>query len=580
MKVLGIHDGHTASAALLEDGKVLSVISEERLTRKKEWHGFPRKSITKVLEMNSTSLREIDLVVIAGKAGSTTYENFMGTRKHPYIIGFNAFKALMPQAWMKTNWWVGPVISMASWARKKQEIYDFFDREGFSRDKIIFADHHTCHAFSTFSNTWGQKDGMLILTLDAAGDGYSGSVNVVEGETFRTIERTNIYNSLGLFYSRLTQYLGMKALSHEYKVMGLAAYTKETDSDGVFQTLKREFMWIDPKNPLRFENKSGGVNADYLTLFDKHFKYVRFDHLAGGAQKLVEEIMLQWVKNAIRITGIKKVFCSGGVFMNVKANMRIFYESEAERLFITPSCGDESNSIGACNYGYRLLSRKGKIAFNPAKLKDIYFGNDISEKEIVKAIETNKEKIVVKKIDKINSFVASLLARGEIVARCSGKMEFGARALGNRSILGHPNKQGVVREINEAIKQRDFWMPFACTVLDKDASRYLVDASSMPAYYMIICFNTTPAGQNDLINGMHTYDLTARPQILKKEFNPDYYEILSEFKKKTGIGGILNTSFNIHGEPVVCTAEDSISTLLRSGLKHLVIGKYYIRKKD
>jgi len=157
-------------------------------------------------------------------------------------------------------------------------------------------------------------------------------------------------------------------------------------------------------------------------------------------------------------------------------------------------------------------------------------------------------------------------------------MEFGARALGNRSILGHPNKTGVTREINDAIKQRDFWMPFACTVLDKYEEDYLINPSKVPSHYMILSFMGTPKAHEHLINGMHQYDLTVRPQVLKKEHNPDYYQMLEHFHELTGIGGILNTSFNIHGEPIVCTPEDAISTLLRSGLKNLVMGNYHITK--
>lgn len=582
MKILGVYDGHTATASLLEDGKILSVISEERMNRKKEWHGFPRKAIERVLEINSTTMDEIDLVVVVGRMGSaTTYKDFIRqSGLNPYILGFKAFKASTPHSLIKKNWWVEPAVGLSSQFRKSGEIYKFFDEMKFDRKKIIFIDHHLCHAFSTFTNPWGQKDDMLILTLDAAGDGYCGTVNVVKNGEFKTIDKINVYNSLGLLYSRLTQYLGMRPLSHEYKVMGLAAYTKEEDSQKVFDTFHKKFMRIDPKNPLRLENISGAVNNEYLKEFDNYFKGTRFDHLAGGAQKLVEELIVQWVGNAIKSTGIKNVFCSGGVFMNVKANMRVIYKDITERFFVFPSCGDESNAIGACNYGYRLLCKSQDIEFSPHKLEDFYFGDEFTENEIKSALEKNKERINFTKVKNVNKFIASLLAKGEIVARCSGKMEFGARALGNRSILAHPNKTGVTREINEAIKQRDFWMPFACSILDKYEHDYIINPKKVPANYMILSFETKSRAHEELINGMHQYDLTVRPQIVKKQHNPSYYEIISHFQKLTKIGGILNTSFNIHGEPIVRTPEDAISTLLRSGLKNLVVGDYYITKKS
>lgn len=578
MKVLGIYDGHTATAALLEDGKILSVISEERLNRQKEWLGFPQQSIEKVLSINNTTIKDLDLVVICGKLGSTNYEDFMNKTFNPLVAGFNLFKALAPKSVIKSNKWPELIARPAAKFRKTKDIYRFFDYHGFDRDKIVFMDHHLCHAYSTFTNTWGQKDDMLILTLDAAGDGYCGSVNVVKNGELKTIERINVYNSLGLLYSRLTQYLAMKPLSHEYKVMGLAAYTKDEDSQKVYEIFREKFMRIDPKNPLRLENLSGAVTWDYLKKFDKYFKNTRFDHLAGGGQKLVEELITQWISNAIQATGIKNVFCSGGVFMNVKANMRMIYKNITERFFVFPSCGDESNAIGACNYGYEKLCKERSVEFEPHKLQGYYFGNEFTEEEIVAAIKKNENEIKAVKVDEVNKLVASILAKGDVLARCSGRMEFGARALGNRSILGHPNKTGITREINDAIKQRDFWMPFACSVLDKYEEDYLVNPTKVPSHYMILSFAGTPKAHEHLINGMHQYDLTVRPQVLKKEHNPDYYEIIEYFHELTGIGGILNTSFNIHGEPIVCTPEDAISTLLRSGLRHLIIGNYHVTK--
>ena len=383
MKILGIYDGHTATAALLENGKILSVISEERLNREKEWLGFPQQSIEKVLSMNNTSVSELDQIVVCGKLGSTTYKDFMNQNFNIMMTGFNVFKAVAPKSVMKGKWWPEAVVSTASRFRKKTDIYNYFDNLGYDRSKIIFVDHHTCHAYTTFTNTWGQKDDMLILTLDAAGDGYCGRVNVVKNGEFKTIERINLYNSLGLLYSRLTQYLGMKPLSHEYKVMGLAAYTKEEDSQKIFEIFNTKFMRINPNNPLQLENLSGAVNWDYLDKFDKYFKNTRFDHLAGGGQKLVEELIVQWISNAIQATGIKNVFCSGGVFMNVKANMRTIYKNITDRFFVFPSCGDESNAIGACNYGYEKLCKEQNIEFHPHKLEEYYFGNEFTEEEMV-----------------------------------------------------------------------------------------------------------------------------------------------------------------------------------------------------
>jgi len=579
MIILGIHPTHTATAALMKDGKLLGMISEERLNRTKEWYGLPKKSVSKLLELNNIAPKDIDFVAINGLTATSNPSDFVNKSFNIQMAGFNLFKTILPHSIVKKNWWVKPVVRMSHKLRNKGEIYNYFRDLGISEDKIRFIDHHTCHLSACFMNPTGVNEDMLILTLDAAGDGCCGSVSVFKDNKLVTIDRMNLYNSLGFLYSRVTQYLNMKPLSHEYKVMGLAAYSKGDESEEVYRTLRKHFMDIDKSNPLRFENLSGAVNWDYLDELDKHFKKTRFDNLAGGIQKLTEELVKEWVLNCVKKTGIKNVFCAGGVFMNVKANMLLAYEDQIDRLFIFPSCGDESCSMGAAMHIYRTECLKSNVPFEPSKLEDIYFGNDIHEKDIIEALERYKSEINFKKIKNINRFAANLLSKGEIISRCSGKMEFGARALGNRSILAHPSKSGVVREINELIKQRDFWMPFACTVLDSSQRAYLINPKGVQSSHMMVSFKTTVKAQEHLINGMHQYDLTARPQILKKSQNPDYYEIITEFKKKTGIGGLLNTSFNIHGEPIVCTPADAISTLLRSGLKHLVVNDYYITKK-
>lgn len=579
MKILGIHPTHTATAALIEDGALLGMISEERLNGIKEWHGIPKKAISYLLDSNNIKPEDIDVVAINGLSPTSNASDFINESFNIQMSGFGAFKSLMPSFLIKKNWWVRPAVKIAHVLRNKKEIYDYFKKIGINGDKIVFVDHHTCHAHTCFMNPEGKTDDMLIVTLDAAGDGYCGSVNVVKNNKLITIDRINVYNSLGLLYSRMTQYLNMKPLSHEYKVMGLAAYSKDKESDEVYRILRSKFMDLSKKNPLQFENLSGAVNWEYLDEFDNYFRRTRFDVLAGGVQKLVENLVTEWVLNCVKKTGIKNVFCAGGVFMNVKTNMLLAYRKEIDSLFIVPSCGDESCSMGAALFVYRNYCKRKGIKFNPQKLKDIYFGNDIKEEEILEAIKENKDKIEAKKVKNINEFTASLLSKGEIVARCSGKMEFGARALGNRSILAHPNKTGVIREINEAIKQRDFWMPFACTINDKYEKDYLINPKRVQSSHMMISFRTKEKAHEDLINGMHQYDLTARPQILKKEDNPDYYEIIEEFRKRTGIGGLLNTSFNIHGKPIVSTPSDAIDTLLKSGLKNLIIGNYYITKK-
>lgn len=579
MKVLGVHDGHTATAALLENGEIKAAISEERINRIKEWQGLPKGAIKKLLDITKTSPEEIDLVVFPSIIQQAERDQFIEEKHSITVEGFNLFKKIFPKNFVKDNLWTNPAIKFCSLFRKKEEIFSFFKQIGISKEKIIFAEHHLCHAFSALSNPWGLNDDALILTIDGAGDGFSSTVNILRKGEIITVEKTNLYNSLGFLYSAATNFLNMRPLSHEYKLMGLAAYAKEENYKEVYEKLKKDYMRINPKNNLRFENLSGCTTKDYIRKFKKDFGDVRFDNFAGGIQKFTEDIILEFVKNCIKKTGIKNVFCSGGVFMNVKANMRIMYEAGVDKFFVFPSCADESNSIGACNYGYYVLCKKNNKPAVYKKISSIYFGEEHSNEEILKEISGYRDKIKFSYKADIDKYVAQQLAKKLIIARFSGRMEFGARALGNRSILAHPGFKDSVREINEAIKMRDFWMPFAGTILDLDENKYLVNPLKVLSPHMLIGFKTKKKAVEEIFSAIHQYDLTCRPQILKKEYNRGYYNLIKNFRSITGVGAVLNTSFNIHGEPLVASPKDAIETLLKSGLKYLAIGNYYVEKK-
>lgn len=579
MKILGVHDGHTATAALLSDGGIEAVISEERINRIKEWQGLPKESIKRILKITKTDPKEIDLVVFASRVQQIDREQYSEDKFSFNMAAFNSLKKISPRKFMSGDWWVEPAIKIGSRLRKKAEIFSFFENLGIEREKIIFADHHTCHAYSTLSNPWEINNDALVITLDGAGDGYCCTVNLLDNGRIKPIEKTSLYNSLGFLYSKATEFLNMKPWSHEYKVMGLAAYAKEENYKYVYKKLAKEYIRINPNNPLRLENISGCVFNDYMKKLERDFRNTRFDNFAGGLQRFTEEIILQFIKNCVKKTKKSTVLCSGGVFMNIKANMRIMYETDIKKLFIFPSCGDESNSIGACNYGYALLCRKRGIKLRYKKMKDIYFGDEFSNEDIKKTLDDYKDKIKFSFIKDIGKHVAEELSKDKIIARFAGRMEFGARALGNRSILAHPGNKDTIRQINNAIKMRDFWMPFAGTIIEEDQNKYLINPKKMASPHMLMGFKTQEKTRSEIISALHPYDLTCRPQILEKSYNPEYYKLIKEFKSLTGIGCLLNTSFNIHGEPLVSSPIDAINTLLKSDLKYLAIGNYYVEKK-
>ncbi|UCE74903.1 MAG: hypothetical protein JSV56_04165, partial [Methanomassiliicoccales archaeon] len=378
MKILGIHDGHTATATLIENGKVLACVSEDRLNRIKEWNGFPHTAINEVLRMGKTSPDEIDKAVFTSVLPPLTRKQIDGQVKTKQVVLFGIMNAVLPVSAMRGNWWVKKAIN--KFARNPESIYENLKKLGIPSNKVEFVNHHACHAYTTLLNWWGQNDDMLILTLDGSGDALCGTVRVIpkghNGE-METVEEINSYNSLGIFYSRVTEYLGMKPLSHEYKVMGMAGHGHEKYYMPVYEKMRKDYFGV---NELQFENLSGCWGKDYLPQFAKDFQKVRFDNLCAGAQKLVEELMVDWVKNAVAKTGIRNVFCSGGVFMNVKANQRILQEVEdIDRFFVFPSCGDDSTPIGAAIYAYHQWCKDHGEKFSIEKLGPIYWGPSYSD---------------------------------------------------------------------------------------------------------------------------------------------------------------------------------------------------------
>ena len=331
---------------------------------------------------------------------------------------------------------------------------------------------------------------------------------------------------------------------------------------------------------LSFQNRSHRVFDDLIHLYMERLKGMRFDAVAAAVQRVLEEVVVAYVRNWIRKTGIRKIALAGGSFMNVKLNMLISQLPEVENLFIMPSCSDESTCLGAALKVYADECRALGKQLQVEALMHLYYGPEYGERELLSALEKHAGEVCWKKSAKITDEVADVLVKNGIVARLAGRMEFGARALGNRSILANPSEMRNVSNINRAIKMRDYWMPFAPVILEERQHDYVINPRSWPAKYMINAFESTPLAQKELICGLHPADLTCRPQFVTREDNEGYYDIVKKFEAKTGIGGLLNTSFNLHGEPIVCTPEDGISTLLRSKIDYLAVSDYLVWRKD
>jgi carbamoyltransferase len=311
------------------------------------------------------------------------------------------------------------------------------------------------------------------------------------------------------------------------------------------------------------------------TFLDRMLAGQRFDLIAAGVQRFIEDWLVAWVRNCIRETGIRKVACSGGVFMNVKANLRVLEIPELEDLYIFPSCGDESNSIGAA---LRLAAQMGHR--HAGALGPIYYGEPITDGEADRALDAAgaSGRFRSAYVNDIERKTAEELAAGKIVARAKGAMEFGARALGNRSILARADSVGVVRTLNQIVKSRDFWMPFAPSVLAERAGEYYTKPKAVASPYMMFAFHSRPEKRAVFAAAQHPYDFTTRPQEVTVAHNADYHRLLKEYEARTGEAIVLNTSFNLHGEPMVYRARDAVDVFLRSGLEYMALGNWWVEK--
>ena len=558
--ILGVHDGHNAGVALIADVVVLAAINEERLNNIKDYSGVPHLALRKVLEISGVTPQQISTVCISSRLRLDNPTKVDSNELH--------FMAEHFAQYCHGNKFIHVSIDFFQFFRKKKELFEALTSLGLDRKSVQFIEHHQAHvACAYYQRPWDDKT--LVLTLDGMGDGLSATVGIGKGNQVERIAETGFYDSIGNnLYSEVTAYLGMKRWEHEYKVMGLAPYGKP---DGIIEDFRTLFR-INPQHPLMFENISGHYLKQMQHVYRKILEGKRFDNIAAATQKHYEELIVQWVKNAIAQTHIHKVVCAGGSFLNVKVNMLIRQLEEVEDFFVYPAAEDGGSAVGAALEGYYRHCQTHGIEPIKSKLTNIYYGEEHSNDEIREFIIAHK---LSKKAHKVSAKdVATLLSHEQVIARFAGRDEWGPRALGNRSILADPRNLSVIRKINFAIKQRDFWMPFGPAVLNEDKDKYFVNARFAP--YMIEAFQTKKEAR-DIIDTLHPYDLTGRPQTVNN-WNPGFHDIISEFKKKTGVGGVLNTSFNLHGSPMCGTLEHALETFQNSALDGLLLGDWLVSR--
>ncbi|MDD1661479.1 MAG: hypothetical protein LUQ49_03350 [Methanomicrobiales archaeon] len=559
--VMGIHDNHNASVSLLQDGRIRFLLQEERINRIKNFNGFPEKAISRALEWSGLTLEEIDLFAFGTVHNPPQRDQAALIRSYGRPGGLRYIEDILRAS---------PAfpIYRAIQARKREK---FLETNHIPVGKVRLFDHHLAHAAGAFHGSGFPAADTLIFTLDGGGDGKCAAVYRAGENGIELVSATPEGHSVGNLYSATTFYLGMTPLEHEYKLMGMAPYCQKKYSLPVSRKLAR---LLDVRGTA-FSRRTLFPTSSCLPRLQRYYQRERFDSICGGLQDFTEDLVLKWIRNGIGGTGLQRICLSGGVFMNVKLNKRIMELSEVRELFVMPSCGDESNPIGAAYLAYAGHCRERGESPRCLPLGDLYLGEEFDD--TVLRSELARRGLEFQREDRVESYVAELLENDRIVARFSGRAEWGARALGNRSILANPSRPANVQRINDAIKMRDFWMPFAATVLDSQEKRYILNPKGFPSPYMILSFDTLPDAR-ELIAGIHPRDRTIRPQVLSRDFNPGYHQILEEFSRRTGIGGVLNTSFNLHGEPMVYHPREAIDTWLSSDLDTLILDHYAVSR--
>ena len=548
----------------MENGKIVFALQEERLTRIKNQEGMPERVLDYLESEVGVKVSDADVVIL-----TSYYVPLSPNGREARIRGYKregittGAKQLLKK--------MGAKKARSAWLAKKR--MEPLVRRGVPSDKIEMLDHHLCHAASAYYG-WGKfNEDVLVLTNDGAGDDLCATISIGREGHLKRIASVHMDHSLGELWALFTAMMGMVPLEHEYKLMGLAPYAPQDGVQRVKQVFDDYFSFSQDGLTWRVNQGRPAVPLAY-NYFREKMEFMRFDWIAGGLQAFTEEFLCHWVKSAIAKTGIHNVAMAGGTFMNVKANQKIGEMEEVEEIFIFPSCGDETLPFGAAYYVY---NRNSGIYNDP--LGHLYLGPEYSNTEIRSAFDKYpfKKRYAIKKSENIAADVADLMVSGHVVAWFQGREEFGARALGARSIVADPTRRNVINEINEMIKSRDFWMPFASSMLKEGAERYLVNPKGIQSDYMIITFETTENGA-EIEAGRHPYDHSCRPQVVNEEWHPQYYSLLVEFKKRTGRMGILNTSFNLHGLPIASSPEDAFMVLDNSGLNYLAIGDWLIKK--
>ncbi|HEV2489372.1 MAG TPA: carbamoyltransferase [Candidatus Acidoferrales bacterium] len=547
---------HDSSACIVRDGELLFAVAEERLSRVKHDARFPVLSIRACLDFAGTKPDELDHVSFGWSVPSAGYLHdlkcfALGRVPLTYLNLLNSTRGF---------------LSMSHQRGGQNRFRQAF---GFSRARMHFVNHHLAHAISAYA--YSGFDEAAVLVID--GRGAWEATSIWHGRDGRLEHVLTIPwpNSLGMFYARFTQYLGFQPWSDEWKVMGLAPYGESgvslqdfiTIDDHSYRINIRRLMGRDALPSERIEQKLGPKREPESEVTERH------RNIAFAVQDSCEQVMLAFARNAVAKTGSRNLCLAGGVALNSKANGKILASGLVDRIFIQPAAGDDGVCLGAALAPY--LDRGGKLPIQ--RMQSAYLGPEFSSDEIEATLRTFKLRFT--HTSNPASCAAELLAAGKILGWFQGRMEFGPRALGGRSILADPRDPEMTVRVNNAVKFREWWRPFAPSLLAESADEYLESATDSP--FMILTSQVKPE-KRSVIPAVTHVDGSARPQTVEKDINPLYWRLIREFGDRTGVPVIMNTSFNLRGEPIVCAPTDAIRTFFSSGMDALVIGDFIVEK--
>lgn len=602
MKILGISAFyHDSAAAILVDGKIIAAAQEERFSRIKHDAAFPVNAVKFCLRQAGLSIDDIDAIAFYDKP-LLKFERLLETYYGFAPKGLFSFIKSMP-VWIKEKLFLKRII------REELEKIEPFDKK---KIKFLFPEHHLSHSASAFYASPFEE--AAILTIDGVGEWTTASISHGKGNAIELLKELRFPHSVGLLYSAFTYFLGFKVNSGEYKLMGLAPYGNpdSPDIEKYVQQIKAHLVDIKEDGSIwlnqEYFNYAVGLRMAKDELWKTLFGFPRREeeeelqqhhcNLGYAIQLVTEEIVLKMAKEALRITNCENLCMAGGVALNCVANGKIERAKIFKNIFIQPASGDAGGALGAAQAAYYIFFQQTRtVNTMEDEMLGSYLGPEFSDMEI--NLDLKKQKAVVEKVesfDVLATKVAGLIAEGNVVGWFQGRMEFGPRALGNRSILGDARNEEMQKKLNLKIKYREGFRPFAPSVLAEDAKAYF-DLDGSSPYMLLVApitqqrrkqlpenYNSLPlfdrlyTPRSDLQSITHI-DFSARIQTVHKTTNPRYYRLLESFKQQTGYSVIVNTSFNVRGEPPVCTPTEAYACFMRTEMDYLVVGNFLLDKK-